>query len=87
MRIVCGERQKKTKWIESCLEHVSDKNDAAQWLSYYLGKIYEGSFMLALEALGIPVILIIPNRESSRSIFSCILGNVFLSWIAHSMLS
>jgi len=49
--------------------------------------------MLALEALGIPAaqcldrevpvqcglmpILIIPNRESSRSIFSCILGMSF----------
>jgi hypothetical protein len=26
------------KWIESCFEYVSIKNDATQWLSSYLGK-------------------------------------------------
>jgi len=38
------------------LDHVSDKNDSAKWLSYYLGRRYVGSFTLALEALGIPVV-------------------------------
>jgi hypothetical protein len=28
----------------------------------------------------------IPDRESSKSIFSCILGDIFLFWIALSML-
>jgi hypothetical protein len=47
---------KRTKWIESCLDHISEKNDAAQWLSYYLGDKYKGSFSHALEALGIPIV-------------------------------
>jgi hypothetical protein len=46
----------RTKWIECCLEHLNDKNDAAQWMSYYLGSKYEGPFTLALEALGLPVV-------------------------------
>jgi hypothetical protein len=46
----------KLQWIESILSHVSEKNDAAQWMAYYLGKKFEGSFTLALEALGIPVV-------------------------------
>jgi hypothetical protein len=32
----------KLKWIESILNHMSEKNDAAQWMAYYLGKKYEG---------------------------------------------
>jgi len=47
---------RRTKWIECCLEHLNDKNDAAQWMSYYLGSKYEGPFTLALEALGLPVV-------------------------------
>ena len=56
MKRVFGDRQKKTKWIESLLDHASEKNDAAQWMAYYLGKKCEGSFTLALEALGLPVV-------------------------------
>jgi hypothetical protein len=29
---------KKFNWIESILEHVSEKNEAAQWMSCYFGK-------------------------------------------------
>jgi hypothetical protein len=102
MRRVFRDRQK-NKWIESGLEHVSDKNDAAQWLFYYLGKKYEGSFTLAYKRpldfqwfnswmrevpvqCGLMPISIIPNKESLRSIFGCILENVHLFQIAHSML-
>ncbi len=38
------------------LDHISDKNVSAQWLSYYLCKRYVDSFTLAIEALGIPVV-------------------------------
>jgi hypothetical protein len=44
------------------LEHVAagneecDKEDSAQWLAFYLGKKYDGSFTLASEALGIPLV-------------------------------
>jgi transcription antitermination factor NusG len=48
---------KKLQWIESLLDHVAgsdqhDENDAAKWMSYYIGKKYDGPFTLALEALG-----------------------------------
>jgi hypothetical protein len=44
------------------LEHVtagnkeSNKEDLAQWLAFYLGKKYDGSFTLASEAFGIPLV-------------------------------
>jgi hypothetical protein len=44
------------------LEHVAagneecDKEDLAQWLAFYLGKKYDGSFTLASEALGISLV-------------------------------
>jgi hypothetical protein len=52
---------KKLQWIESLLDHVAgsdqhDENDAAKWMSYYIGKKYDGPFTLALEALGLPVV-------------------------------
>jgi hypothetical protein len=50
----------RTKWIESFLEHLyndlHDKNDAAQWILYYLGNKYEVPFTLASEALGLPIV-------------------------------
>jgi hypothetical protein len=67
------------------LDHVGgsdqcNENDAAKWMSYYIGKKYDGPFTLALEALSLPVvqhldekallqcgqmlILIIHNKES-----------------------
>jgi hypothetical protein len=52
----------KEKWVESILEHVAgglenhDKEDAAEWLKYYLGKKYDASFILASEALGLPLV-------------------------------
>jgi hypothetical protein len=50
------------KWVESILEHVAgglenhDKEDAAESLIYYLGKKYDASFILASEALGLPLV-------------------------------
>jgi len=52
---------KKLHWVESLLEHLAgdnecDKEDSAQWLSFYLGKKHDGSFTLASEALGLPLV-------------------------------
>ena len=50
----------KLKWLDKMLEHVAggdkDKEDAAEWLSYYLGKRHDGAFTLASEALGLPLV-------------------------------
>jgi hypothetical protein len=49
-------------WIEGMLEHATtgnkeyNKEDLPQWLAFYLGKKYDGSFTLASEALGIPLV-------------------------------
>lgn len=43
---------KKNQWNESLLQHVAENGESTQWLSYFLGKKYDGSFMLASEALG-----------------------------------
>jgi hypothetical protein len=51
----------KLRWIDSILDHMvpmgNDKDDAAEWLSFFLGKKYDGAFMLASEALGLPLVL------------------------------
>ena len=49
------------------LDHVSDKNDSAKWLSYYLGRRYVGSFTLALEALGIPVVKHMDEKSTAAT--------------------
>jgi len=52
----------KEKWVESILEHVAgglenhDKEDAAEWFIYFLGEKYDASFILASEALGLPLV-------------------------------
>jgi hypothetical protein len=42
------------------LDHLAggdmDKEDAAQWLCYYLGRKHDASFTLACNALGIPLV-------------------------------
>jgi hypothetical protein len=54
------EQARKLKWLERMLEHLAggdcDKEDAAEWLSYYLGKKHDGAFTLASEALGLPLV-------------------------------
>ena len=53
---------KRLSWIETLLEHIAagneecNKEDSAQWLAYYVGKHYDGSFTLASEALGLPLV-------------------------------
>jgi hypothetical protein len=53
---------RKQQWVESILEHVTggteehDKVDAAEWLVTYLGRKYDASFILASEALGLPLV-------------------------------
>ncbi len=63
---------KRLKWIDCLLEHISvedDKDDAAEWLTTYLGKRYEGPFMLASKALGVPLVqqLDAPSAEAMWS--------------------
>jgi hypothetical protein len=54
------EQARKLKWLDKMLEHIAggdnDKEDAAEWLSYYLGKRHDGAFTLASEALGLPLV-------------------------------
>ena len=50
------------RWLESILEHLTGLSEnleienAAEWLITYLGKKYDTSFVLALEALGLPLV-------------------------------
>jgi len=52
----------KDRWLESILEHLTGSSEnleienAAEWLITYLGKKYDTSFVLALEALGLPLV-------------------------------
>ncbi len=39
-------QEKKMKWTESLMEHVSETNDAAQWLSHFIGKNMKGISLL-----------------------------------------
>jgi hypothetical protein len=45
-------------------DNLHDKNNAAQWISYYLGSKYEGLLTLALEALGL---LILPYMDEQST--------------------
>jgi translation initiation factor 2 alpha subunit (eIF-2alpha) len=61
---------KKLQWIESLLDHVAgsdqhDENDAAKWMSYYIGKKYNSPFTLALEALGLPVVQRLDEKSTA----------------------
>jgi hypothetical protein len=56
---------KKLNLIESILEHVSEENEGAQWMSCYLGKKYEGSFTLALDVLGLPVVQRLDEKSTA----------------------
>ncbi len=52
------------------LDHVAgsdqrDENDAAKWMSYYIGKKYDGPFTLALEALGSPVVQRLDEKSTA----------------------
>jgi hypothetical protein len=50
----------KLRWIESIMDHIAspgtDNDAAAEFLSYFLGKKYDGIFMLVSEALGLPLV-------------------------------
>jgi hypothetical protein len=54
------EQARKLRWIDYMLEHLAgpgfEKDDAAEWLSYFLGKRYDASYTFASEALGLPLI-------------------------------
>jgi hypothetical protein len=66
----------KEKWVESILEHVAggpenyDKEDAAEWLIHYLGKMYDASFILALELFYACVFLQYPAPSTSFTVIS-----------------
>ncbi len=50
----------KLKWVKCMLDHLvgnnCDKDDAAEWLCYYIGKRHDPSFTLASESLGYPLV-------------------------------
>ena len=54
------EKARRVKWVHKMLDHIAggdcSEDDAAEWLSYYLGKKYDGAFTLASEALGLPLV-------------------------------
>ncbi len=54
------EKAWKLQWIESLLSHVAceglEKDEAAEWLCYYIGRKHEASFTLASESLGYPLV-------------------------------
>ncbi len=54
------EQARKLRWIDGLLDHMAasgfDKDDAAEWLSYLLGKTYDAANTLASEALGLPLV-------------------------------
>jgi hypothetical protein len=54
------EQARRLQWIEKMLDHLAGgdmgKEDAAQWLCYYLGRKHDASFTLACNALGIPLV-------------------------------
>ena len=54
------EKARKLKWVESMLDHLAgdncDKDDAAEWLCYYIGKRHDAAFTLASESLGYPLV-------------------------------
>jgi hypothetical protein len=61
---------KKLQWIKSLFDHVAgsdqhDENDAAKWMSCYIGEKYDGPFMLALEALGLPVVQHLDDKSTA----------------------
>lgn len=54
------DQARKLRWIDSILDHIvpvgNDKDDAAEWMSFFLGKKHDGAFTLASEALGLPLV-------------------------------
>ncbi len=54
------EQARRMRWIDSLLDHIAgpgyDKDDAAEWLFYFLGKKNDAASTLALEALGLPLV-------------------------------
>ncbi len=54
------EQVQQMKWIDNLLDHVAgpgyDKNDDAEWMSYFLGKKYDATVTSALVALGFPFV-------------------------------
>ena len=54
------EKARKLRWIESLLSHVAceglEKDEAAEWLCYYIGRKHEASFTLASASLGYPLV-------------------------------
>ncbi len=53
---------KRLHWIDEMLSHISSGSeennleDSAQWLTHYIAKKYDGSFTLACEGIGIPLV-------------------------------
>jgi len=50
---------RRLQWMKSLLNHIAGPDsmeDAAQWITTYLGKHYEASFTLASEDLGFPLV-------------------------------
>ncbi len=49
------EKARKLKWVKSILDHLAadncDKDDAAEWVCYYIGKNHDASFTLTSESL------------------------------------
>ena len=54
------EKARRLKWIDGMLDQLAapgyDKDDATEWLSYFLGKKYDAAYNLASEALGLPLV-------------------------------
>ncbi len=54
------EQARKLRWIDGMLDHLAapgfDKDDAAEWLSYFLGEKYDVAYTVASEVLGLPLV-------------------------------
>jgi hypothetical protein len=61
------------RWIDAMFDHLAgpsfDKDDAAEWLSYFLGGKYDAAYTLASEALGLPLVERLDDA-SAQAMFS-----------------
>jgi hypothetical protein len=82
------EQAPKLRWIDYMLDHLAglgfEKDDAAEWLSYFGGKKYDASYTLASEALGLPLVERLDDVSAqamwsnANSIYVFTLGSMFL---------